>query len=322
MHVETKLVLFEGNPFTGKSTLSEYAAQQIELNGHAVEWVSEGVMLEKYFPHVLAVLDQTQPISDESLWAEWSAFVRTVKSAPAIFVVDAAISYAAVYPLLAEDRPHAAILALVTRIAELCAPLHPRVIHLMGDQDRIARASIVERGDKWQKQLIDQSDATPYQKARGRSGIEGAIAFLHETQELMDVVLKTGGWQTLTLDVTSSDRETNRRAMLNFLGISEVQVNPPALAAPLQAYTGTYAEEEPGGSIGTGTIGTLDVRIEQDRLVLYQPGMRLGPLIPVSATRLHLMSTPLDVEFVVEDGMPRRLVLIRSSGKTIAFHRA
>ena len=105
IHMQTKLVLVEGNPFTGKSTLSEYAALQLGLNGptgHVVEWVPEGVMLEKYFPHVLAVLDQTQPLSEESLWAEWSAFVQTVESAPtAIFVVDAAISYAAVYPLLA-----------------------------------------------------------------------------------------------------------------------------------------------------------------------------------------------------------------------------
>ena len=325
MPMQTKLVLVEGNPFTGKSTLSEYVALQLGLNGHAAEWVPEGVMLDRYFPHVLAVLDQTQPVSEESLWADWSAFVQTVKSAPATFVVDAAISYAAVYPLLAEDRPHAAIRAMVTRIAELCAPLHPRVIHLTGDQERIARASIVERGDKWEKQLVDQSDATPYQKARGRSGVEGAIAFLQETQGLMDVVLEAGGWQTLTLDVTSADRETNQRAMLSFLGIDEVQVDPPVLVAPLQAYTGTYAQEDPddpGGNIGTGTIGTLEVRIEQDRLVLYQPGMRLGPLVPVSATRLHLMATPLNVEFVVEEGMARRLVLLRSSGKTIAFRRA
>src|SRR3954471_15766843 len=110
MHMQTKLVLLEGNPFTGKSTLSEYAAIQLGLNGHVAEWVPEGVMLAKYFPHVLAVLDQAQPISEELLWADWSAFVQTVKSASATFVVDAAISYTAVYPLLAEDRPHAAIL--------------------------------------------------------------------------------------------------------------------------------------------------------------------------------------------------------------------
>jgi hypothetical protein len=322
MHMQTKLVLVEGNPFTGKSTLSEYAALQLGLNGHAAEWVPEGLMLDKYFPHVLAVLDETQPVSEESLWADWSAFVDKVKSAPATFVVDAPISYAAVYPLLAEDQPHAAILDMVTRIAELCAPLHPRVIHLMGDQERIALAGIAERGDKWQKQLVDQSDAAPYQKARGRSGVEGAIAFLQETQELMDVVLEASGWQTLTLDVSSVDWETNRRAMLSFLGIGEVQVEPPALAAALQAYTGTYAAEDPDGTIGTGTIGTLEVRIEQDRLVLYQPGMRLGPLVPVSATRLHLMSTPIDVDLVVEEGMARRLVLFRSNGQVLTFRRA
>ena len=323
--MQTKLVLFEGQPFTGKSTLSEYAAQQIGLNGHAAEWVSEGLMLDKYFPHVLSVLEDEQSVSEESLWEDWSAFVRTVESAPAAFVVDAPISYAAVYPLLAEDRPHTEILAMVTRLAQLCAPLNPRVIHLVGEQEKLARASIVERGDKWEKQLVDQSDATPYQKARGRSGVEGAITFLQETQELMDRVLEAGGWQTLTLDVTSADREMNRRAMLSFLGIEEVQVAPPVLPAPLQAYTGTYVQEDPDdpeGNIGTGTIGTLDVRMEQDRLVLYQPGMRLGPIVPVSATRFHLTASPLNVDFVVEDGIPRRLVIIRSSGKTIAFNRS
>ncbi|HEX9989318.1 MAG TPA: hypothetical protein VGE45_12675 [Chloroflexia bacterium] len=141
----------------------------------------------------------------------------------------------------------------------------------------------------------------------------------------MDVVLEASGWQTLTMDVTSTDRETNRRAMLSFLGISEVQVAPPALAAALQAYTGTYVQDDPDdpdGTIGTGAIGTLEVRMEQDGLVLYQPGMRLGPLVPVSATRFHLTASPLNVEFVVEEGMAMRLVIIRSSGITIAFSRA
>src|SRR3954447_23932841 len=100
MHMQTKLVLVEGLPFTGKSTLSEYAALQLGLNGHAAEWVSEGTMFDKYFPHLLPAPDQTEPISEEVLWADWSAFVQAVRSAPSIFVVDAALSYAAVYPLL------------------------------------------------------------------------------------------------------------------------------------------------------------------------------------------------------------------------------
>jgi hypothetical protein len=322
MHMQTKLVLVEGVTFTGKSTLSEYIASQLRLNGHAAEWVSEGLMWDKYFPRILAALDQTQPISDEVLWEDWSGFVQAVKDAPEIFVVDAALSFAAVYPLQAEDRPQAAILAMLARIEELCAPLHPRVIHLMGDQEQLARASIVERGERWEKQLVDQAEAAPYQKARGRSGVEGAISFLQEEQELMHVVLEAGGWQTLTLDVTSGDRETNRLAVLSFLGIDEVRVELPALAAPLQAFTGTYAAEEPAGNIGTGTLKTLEVRLEQDHLILHQPDMRLGLLVPVSSTRFHLKASPLDVEFEVEEGMVRRLVILRPSGETLAFRRA
>jgi hypothetical protein len=47
------LVLVEGLPFTGKSTLSEYIAQQLKLNGYPQQWVSEGVMLQQHFPHAL-----------------------------------------------------------------------------------------------------------------------------------------------------------------------------------------------------------------------------------------------------------------------------
>ena len=315
--MQTHLILVEGVPFTGKSTLSEFAAQQPGLNGIPAQWVPEGVILQRYFPHALAVLDQQQSISEALLWADWSAFVQAVMSEPMTFVVDAALSYAAVYPLLAADRPHAAIQAELKRIADVCAPLHPRVIHLTGDVGRIARASIMERGEEWQEHLVGQADASPYQQARGRSGVDGVNGLLQDTQALMHVVLEDGGWQTLTLDVTAADWETTRPAMLGFLGIAEVTVDRPVLAgADLQAYTGRYAAEDP-----QGTGDTLSVRMEQDTLALHGPRTRFGTLVPVSATRFHVTATRLDAEFVVAEGLARRLVLFTPDGKAHVFRR-
>jgi hypothetical protein len=313
--MQTKLILFEGNPFTGKSTLSEYIAQQLALNGHAVEWVHEGAMWER-FPQVSA-MDGTQPFSGEVVWDEWSGFAQAVENQPAIFVVDSAVSNAAVYTLLLNDQPDTAIQELVNQLAELCAPLQPHVIYLRGDQDRLARASIADRGPKWEKQMIDQSDAAPYQRARGRSGLDAAITFLEEMQDLMDVLLEKGGWPTLILDVTANDRETNRRAVLDFLGIPEVPVTPMALAEALPVYAGTYAQRD-----AKGTIGSIEVRIEHDQLVLYtRGGDRLSPFVPVSANRLHLQANPIDVEFEVADGWAQRLVLFWTNGRTVAFDR-
>lgn len=314
--MQTKLILIEGQPFAGKSTLSEHVSQQLTLNGQEVEWLHEGAMWEQ-FPQTLEMLDQAQPISDDVLWSEWTAFVQTIEDRAAIFVVDAAVSYAAVCPLLWNDRPVADIERLVDRVSELCGPLQPRVIYMRGDQDRLARASIADRGPHWEKQMIDQSDAAPYQKARGRSGLEAAITFAEETQELLDVLLERTGWPTLTLDVTAADREANRLAALDFLGIREVEVTPIALAEDLQAYTGTYAEDDP-----EGTRGPTEVRLEQDGLVLYTSGQRLAPWIPVSATRIHLRANPIDVEFEVENGQAQRLVLLWADGRSRAHHRA
>ncbi len=311
------LILVEGVPFTGKSTLSEFVALQLGLNGSPAQWVPEGVMLHRYFPHVLAVLENKQSISEALLWADWNAFVQAVMTAPTAFVVDAALSFAAVYPLLAADRPPASIRAELKRIAEACAPLHPQVIHLTGDVGRIARASIEERGDGWQEHLVGQADASPYQQARGRSGIAGATSFLEDTQALTRVVLEDGSWQTFTLDITAADWESNRQATLGFLEIAEVPVDRPVLTRQeLQSYTGTYAADDPKES-----GDTLSVRLEQDTLALHGPRMRFGTLVPVSATRFHVMATRLDIEFVLLEGLARRLVLLTPDGTTHGFHR-
>jgi hypothetical protein len=315
--MKTKLILLEGNPFTGKSTLSEHIAQQLALNGHAAQWVSEGAMFVEHFPQSLALMDESHPVPDEVLWAEWTAFAETVERSPAIYVVDAAVSYAAVLPLLIEDEPPAAIRAVVKRVGELLAPFEPRMIYLRGDQDWLARTSIAERGESWEKQMIDQSDAARYQQVRGRSGLEAAILFSVESQDVLDAVLGEGGWPMLTLDVTGADRDTNRRAALEFLEIPEVVVAPVALAEPLSAYTGTYVEDDPDAP-----RGPLEVRIEDDQLVLYTAGQRFAPFVPVSPTRLHLRGNPIDVEFEVQDGQAQRAVLIWESGKTRAHHRA
>src|SRR5262245_20524538 len=105
MNQQTRLILVEGVPFTGKSTTSEDVATQLDLNGYPARWVSEGMLLQHYFPHALAVLKRQQSVSETSLWAEWSAFVETALAATTMFVVDSALSYVAVDPLLMEDRP-------------------------------------------------------------------------------------------------------------------------------------------------------------------------------------------------------------------------
>ena len=80
--MQTKLIMVEGVTFSGKSTLSEFAALQLGLNGYPAQWVPEGAMLRRFFTHVLAVLEQKQSISTASLWADWSAFVQAAMTSP------------------------------------------------------------------------------------------------------------------------------------------------------------------------------------------------------------------------------------------------
>lgn len=316
MNQQTRLILVEGVPFTGKSTTSEYVATQLNLNGYPARWMSEGMMLQQ-FPHALAVIDRQQTLSETMLRAEWSTFVETVLVGATMFIVDSALSYAAVDPLLNEDRPVEVIHAELRHIAELCVPLQPRVIHLTGDVEYLVPASIAERGAGWQEHLVRQADATPYQQARGRSGVAGATSLLHDSQELMRAVLARDEWPTLMLDVTAPDWTARQRAILTFLNINEVPVDHPTLArSVLQSYVGTYATDDPDRR-----DKMLSVQLEHDTLALHALDTRYGPLAPVSVTRFHLQASPVDVEFVVEDGLTRGLTLLTSDNKVHRYRR-
>jgi hypothetical protein len=316
MEIQTRLIMVEGVPFTGKSTLSEFVTQQLRLNGVEAHWVSEGMLFQRHFPHVIEVFDQQQPVSEAQLWEDWNAFVQAIMAAPTPFVVDSALSYTLVYPLLAEDRPTEEIIAFCNRVADLCAPLQPRVIHLTGDTSYLVPASIVERGKGWEEQLVRQSEAAPYQQARGRTGVEGAISLDGDAQALTGKVLESG-WQALTLNVTPADRPANQRDILDFLGLVEVPFERPTLAQDvLQSYTGSYATDDPEAQ-----LKLLFVRFEGEGLSLHGPDSRYGALLPLSETRFHLRSTPLDFEFVVEEGLARRLLLFSSDGKTRTYLR-
>jgi hypothetical protein len=212
--MQAHLVLFEGVPFTGKSTLSGYAAQQLSSNGFPTQWLSEETMLDRFFPRVLEILEhgETGP-----LLTNWHVFAQAARESPATFVVDGALTFAALWPLLAANLAQESILAGLKQIAGLCAPLRPYVIHHVGDPGQLTRTGYEQRGARWQNHIVALIDAFPYQQARGRSGADGVTAFFCEAQSLMQAALADGGWQVLTLDVTADDWHTNRQSLLNFL---------------------------------------------------------------------------------------------------------
>ncbi|HYF64413.1 MAG TPA: hypothetical protein VD886_16435 [Herpetosiphonaceae bacterium] len=311
-----RIILVEGVPFTGKSTTSEYITTQLGLNGYPARWISEGTLFQRHFTQTMAMTDQEKPFSTDIWHDEWQSFIAAAQASDEVLVVDSSLSYVGVLPLMTEDWPNERIAAEFTRIAALFAPLRPRVIHLTGDVDRLVPASIVDRGEAWHDQMIRQSDCAPYQQARGRSGLEGAIAMLRESQAVTAELLARDGWQALSLDVTDRNWAAHQRAILDFLDLREVVVERPEIErSVLEAYAGTYLSDDPAKD-----DRPLVVELEGDTLILGAPRQRYGPLVPLSPTRFHLRASPIDVEFAAGEG--RRLTLLWADGRSESFHRA
>lgn len=130
----------------------------------------------------------------------------------------------------------------------------------------------------------------------------------------MRAVLAHEHWPTLSLQVTPTEWDTHRRAILAFLGIDEIPVERPVLArSVLEAYVGSYAADDPERS-----PDMLTVSLEHDTFALYGPDRRYGALIPISETHFHLQAAPLDIEFVVEAGLVQRLSSIHLTARRTA----
>lgn len=304
----SRLVLVEGLPFSGKSTLSEFLAEQMTLNGIAAEWVSEGTMLSRYFPGVMHGLEEERPPQPAELRWEWSAFADTVAAAGRTVVMDSALSYAAVHPLVWLNLPNEAIHRHLRAIRAICQPLNPKVIHMLVDPAIALPASILERGEVWRDHIVGQSDSNPYQKAKGLTGLDGAIQLGRECQELTCETLES--WDTLSLKVTGGDWPALWQQALSFLGLKHVQ--PSAFAVSHDALSSFVGEFE------SEAQRRLLVVLEDGRLELRQKDGRIGPMIPVSELRFHVQASDVDVEF---EPSGTSLSVMRRSGKSTLYRR-
>jgi hypothetical protein len=304
----SRLVLVEGLPFSGKSTLSEFLAEQLTLNGIEAEWVSEGTMLSRYFPGVMHGLEEERPPQPAELRWEWDAFAEAIAASDRTIVLDSAFSYAAVHPLVWLNLQDEAIHRHLRAIRASCQPLNPKVIHLLVDPTITLPASIVERGEVWREHIIGQSDANPHQQAKGLSGLDGAIQLEIECQELTREALES--WDTLTLQVTGDDWPALSRKALDFLGLTHVQPTVVSLAPEvLSALVGEFESE---------AQRRLLVVLEDGHLELRQKDGRIGPMIPISEHRFHVQASDVDVEF---DSEGASLNVLRRSGPSTLYRR-
>jgi hypothetical protein len=209
---DTKLVLVEGLPGSGKTTTARWLVGALAARGARAQLLREDAP-----DHPLKVGGPLHPggattgaalfarytvegYAEESL-ARWAAFVGAAEAGGAVRVVEAFPWQNAARVLFQMDAPMERILRYAAAVEEVVAPLRPALVYLER-RDAVAtfRSTAAERGAAWTAPTVAIITDSPMARRHGLRGFAGALRFIAVYKEFLDAVRAASRYPTVVLD--------------------------------------------------------------------------------------------------------------------------
>ena len=197
-----KLVLIDGLPGSGTSTIAHLLCLHLGRHGEGARW-----FWEMEAPH--PIVDFQDAIAGEALrpgfletaTARWQALATGLACGDATAIVESTFLQSTVQPMFALDWDPARIAAHVAAAAQAVTPAAPILVLLHFDDVGAAFDEVSRVRGSWFPELIEAKvSATPYARRRGLSGRNGAVEYLRSYQALTTQIVAGLRLPTVVID--------------------------------------------------------------------------------------------------------------------------
>lgn len=177
--MNTRLIIVEGLPGSGKSTTAAMIADELDARGKKVVCVDEG---DANHPADVGDYDFPDFASERTTILDtWRAFVTHAEPDTTYVFNCILLQNPMCETMMRFGMNEDASRRYIGDIAAIIAPLHPVVIYIdEPDAKSVIDGVLDERGDGWLNAVIDYHTSQGYGKAQGLHGYEGYIACLEE----------------------------------------------------------------------------------------------------------------------------------------------
>ncbi|MGH0033331.1 MAG: hypothetical protein ACQGVC_26390 [Myxococcota bacterium] len=205
--METRLVLIEGLPGTGKTTTAGSLARRLSEAGWPGAWWREE---EADHPATPRSLRRTaaRPGFAERCLASWERFVDARRPGEPLPILEGAALQSTIRFLLEHAADEAEILDFVRALDRVLAPLAPLFVHLRARDPRRHLTGFVYplRGEAWVGKVGGHLERTPFCRERGWRGVEGMTRFWLRYAALCDAALRELSMPVLQIEVSDTGR--------------------------------------------------------------------------------------------------------------------
>ncbi|MFP4164442.1 MAG: hypothetical protein ACLFQB_11205 [Chitinispirillaceae bacterium] len=291
--MNTKLVLIDGIPGTGKSSTAQYIHLNLLRGGIANKWHHEeesGHPL--FYPDAnIQVIDWEEGLKRFiKTWpAKWDNLYKMVAGEREVHIITSYLLQDGARVLFNNMVPNQQIMAFCRDLVGRISRLDPVFVFMHApDVRKLMRRTFKARGEDWKEYFISFDQRTKYAQARELTGERASVSLWHDFQQLCEQLYEVLDMRKVRFEVLDDNWPEIHTRLENVLEFA--QTAPPGVDESRKGfYPGDYHEIRDHG---------LKCRIWRDseeyRADFLWPGL---PLIPVGRDLFAIRSLPVLFRF-------------------------
>jgi len=302
-----RLILFEGLPGTGKSSLSQSIYLQRCKAGVDVSWFAED---QRPHPLIddrdLARIERPDELADYAK-TRWQQVADNAVKSDSLVVLDAALFGLTLGGLLRLDASPELLTETSEEIDSILAPTDPVMIYLRPhDVQGVFDKMLNVRGQSWTNYMADELSTSSFAVQRNVAGLELVRTYYQELDHLFNLAYERLSLTKYAIDVDHGDFGQMRDQIQTALGN-----DAPPMVSPspewLESLSGTYRSIEDDTSLVLRKEGA-ELVIDQDQ------GTRL---IHANSNAFMVQGMPVDVTFESQPDGPTRAIFCARTADSV-----
>jgi len=283
--INTKLILIDGIPGSGKSTTAHFIARQLEKNGIKTKWFHEA---DNEHPLSVSLKEKVEGGQDPykfrlfvSYPEKLTEFVNNVINDEYVYIIEAYLFQNILNQFFKLDTDKKTIQNYYKNLIKIMGSLNPVIVYIyQKDIDKALKNSFEDRGGSFKEFLIELCENLLYCKNRNLSGESGIIQMWQELQNLTFDLLNEIKFKNIIIENSDNDWDKYRKQILTFLDVKFIDEI---------VYEPVYKEF-------CGFYSGIPVYIKNDRLCI-EWGWPDIKLLPIKKDSFELEGFPSSIQF-------------------------